>query len=257
MTRTFTRPLAAAGTVAAMLLIVCATLLSPAVLSLIASWPTDRRPFLGTNWPLASTAGQAYGAVSAVLAGLALVAIAFSLAYQARQTRIAQLQSARSMQVELFALAYEYPELRAGWSAGGDVPFDRWKVRSYMNLVFQYLSMDHQMGTLSDAGLRRNMSNRFSTQLGRDYWATARSAWEISATNRRKRRFYRIADEAYAAALLEPPSGPPIPPGSDGSDGSDARLSYGRIVKILAVGVGVGISAREIVRLFQDGRRRS
>ena len=53
----------------------------------------------GRDWGLLSSVGETYGFAAALLAGLAFVAIAISLYYQARQTTVAQLQAARTYQL--------------------------------------------------------------------------------------------------------------------------------------------------------------
>jgi hypothetical protein len=176
--------------------IVVLVLASPIVAGWIGTWRT--------NWSLLGDVGQAYGLASALLSGIALLSIGTALFYQARQTRATQLQAVRMMQLELFRLAYDHPDLQNGWSRSVDIPYPEWRQRTYVNLVFQYLRMSYLIGELPDRDLHRTMTNRFKTQLGRDYWSTARSANASGATGRRDRKFFEIADQTYLSALSIP-----------------------------------------------------
>lgn len=177
--------------------IVILVMASPVAARWIGTWRT--------NWNLIGNVGQAYGFASALLSGLALLSIGTALFYQARQTKATQLQAARTMQLELFALAYNHPDLQAGWSRSIDVPYPEWRKRTYINLVFQYLRMSHLIGELPDRDLRRALANRFKTQLGRDYWSSAQEAMTSAATGRRDRKFVEIANREYLTALHTAP----------------------------------------------------
>jgi Family of unknown function (DUF6082) len=170
---------------------------SPFAVRWIAGWRFD--------WNLLSNVGQAYGFAAALLSGLALTAIGISLFYQARQTTIAQLQAARTLQLELLKLAYEHPDLQEGWSRSVDLPYAEWRKRTYMNLVFMYLRMNYVMRNTTDADLHRMMSNRFRTRPGREYWADAHAAFSAGVNNRRDKRFFDVTESEYQKALKTPP----------------------------------------------------
>jgi Family of unknown function (DUF6082) len=223
-----------------LLLFVLLIVSSPAALSFLASDDSARTLFGDTDWPLASTAGQAYGGISAVLAGVALLAVAVSLIYQARQTKVGQLQAVHSMQLELVALAYDNPDLMAGWTSGSGTSYAEWRKNTYLNLIFRYLRMDYELGNLSDKGLQRNMRNRFKSILGRTYWSEAKSAWEIASDNRRRRRFYEITETAFKESLSEPPE--PTPTAPDDSEKDAGRIANGLPASRTAVTIAVGVS---------------
>jgi hypothetical protein len=159
-------------------------------------------PFKGIDWQQVGDVGQAYGGVSAILAGLAFLAVAVSLLMQARQTRVAQLQAAHAMRLELFRLAYEHPDLQEGWSRSVDLPYPEWRLRTYVNLVFAYLRMGYEMQTISEPALRRALRNRFQTSLGRAYWEGARNAWRTGAHGRRQRNFYQLSEKMFLETAL-------------------------------------------------------
>jgi hypothetical protein len=216
------------GTTFALLLaaLVILVFASPLAVRWIASW--------GFHWNLLSNVGQAYGFAAALLSGLALAAIGISLFFQSRQTRIAQLQAARTLQLELFKLAYEHPDLQEGWSPRVDVPYLEWRKRSYMNLVFMYLRMNYIMGGTTDAELHRIMANRFKTRPGRDYWITSRQVFSAGAQGRRDRRFFKVAESEYQKSVQHPPLDYQ---NKDGSGPAD----LGSLMRFTAGGAGVAI----------------
>lgn len=188
------------------------TLLISALIVLVFASPFAVRWIAskGSNWNLLSNVGQTYGLAAALLSGLAFLAIAISLFYQSRQTTISQLQAARTLQLELFKMAYEHPDLQESWSRSLDLPYPEWRKRSYMNLVFMYLRMGYVMHETTDESLRRTMANRFKIQMGREYWSDARLAYGTEAKNRRDRRFFEIADQEYQKAIQSPPLEEPV-----------------------------------------------
>lgn len=89
----------------------------------LASMPQNRsafrhvqakqRPEVGTDrdWLLAANIGQAYGAVSAVLSGLALLGGAWSIRFQVKDHVAMRHQVARTQHFRLLELTLEDPEL--------------------------------------------------------------------------------------------------------------------------------------------------
>jgi hypothetical protein len=183
------------------------TLLIAALIVLVLASPFAVRWLAGnrSDWGLLSNVGQTYGFAAALLSGLALLTIAISLSYQSRQTTISQLQAARTLQLELFKMAYEHPDLQESWSSSLDLTYPEWRKRSYMNLIFMYLRMGYIMHETTDDSLRRAMVNRFRTQMGREYWSDARWAFGIDVKNHRDRRFYQIAEQEYQKAIQSSP----------------------------------------------------
>lgn len=185
------------------LLLIALVGLSPAVVAWIA---TSRR-----DWNTLSDVGQVYGLASAALAALALIFVGSGIIHQARQTKIAQLQTSRAMQLELVKMALEDPTLQEGWTGSVDLPYDEWRIRSYLNLIVMYLRMTFVIGEISEKELRRTMTNRFRTQLGRDYWQQSRHAHLTAATTRREHDFFRISEEMYEEASRSPVLADPKP----------------------------------------------
>src|SRR5690349_1967572 len=65
--------------------------------------------FPGINWATLSNVGQTYGAVSALLAALALSGVVVSIFFQVRESRYNRIQVARARQFDLARLAMDNP----------------------------------------------------------------------------------------------------------------------------------------------------
>ncbi len=233
------------------LLLIALVGLSPAAVAWIA---TSRK-----DWNTLSDVGQVYGLASAALAALALVFVGAGIIHQARQTKIAQLQSSRVMQLELVRMALEDPTLQEGWSRSLDLPYDEWRLHAYLNLIVMYLRMTFVMGEMSEKDLRRTMRNRFRTQLGRDYWEQSRHAHLTAATTRREHDFYRISEETYEEASRNPVLADPKP----NRIGEAAVASSPRSVnpnngatKFLLAGAVAGAAALSAFKWLQSRHKR-
>jgi hypothetical protein len=206
--------------------------------------------------------GQAYGLASAILSGLALLSVAASLLFQARQTKVSQMQAARMLQLELFALAYEHPDLREGWSPDPRLSPAEWRKRTYMNLIFAYLRMTYVMQEITDADLQRSMANRFTDRRGIEYWAAAREAFQKGISSRRDLQFFNIADQEYYVALDREASGRPElseQPGDDRSKdnivGAQQRhIQHDQVSPVVSFLSG-GMVAIAIYRMLRRRRR--
>lgn len=99
---------------------------------LALSWFTE----LPQNWEQLSLVGQTYGAASAVLAGLALLGIAATLALQIREMRNTREVALRQSNSELLRMAMENPEYLECW--GTNFPPDAGRAdrqRMYTNMI--------------------------------------------------------------------------------------------------------------------------
>lgn len=165
----------------------------------IASWIAGTK----LDWAELGNVGEVYGLTSAILSGFAFLSIFVTLTYQVRQTATTQQQAARSMQLELYRLAYEYPDLKQGWR-DDDLPHSEWRLRTYINLIIMYLRMLYLTGAINERELRRTLANRFRTQPGKDFWRSSRSAFMDTYATRKEKKFVIIADEEYQKALKNP-----------------------------------------------------
>jgi Family of unknown function (DUF6082) len=148
--------------------------------------------------------------IALATSALSVLAVLISLNLQRNQTRISQLQQARSNQLELFRLAYEHADLQQGWGDFLDVPYPEWRVRTYMNLVFNYMHASFVLGEITPAQLRRQLDGRFRTSLSLEYWRIAAPHFRSNVSGRRSRQFYQIVQAQYqkeAAVAAESAAG--------------------------------------------------
>ncbi len=169
---------------------------SPLVLILI-----DHR--ITANWSDVGNIGQAYGAISALLSGIAVGGVALSLLMQAHQTRIDQARGMRVSQLELMKVLLEDPSLRPVSPIANAYPGPAWRKSIYLNLMFKYLEMGYEIGYFSETSIRTHTTNYFQIEHAREWWGRARDDYRPDAHSRRLRRFLRIVDEQYAKAVAE------------------------------------------------------
>ena len=163
----------------------------------------------GMNWPELSNIGQSYSAAAALLSSLALVGVALSLVAQNRDAKVAREQAVRSLHSDLVRAGMD-PSLlrvvsssRANSAHGSEL---RTRQRRYANLWVQYWASLHELGLITEGGVRRHLSaDLFSGDVGREYWRSIRDS-SIPTGSRRNRRFYRIVDDEYEKSVE---AGPP------------------------------------------------
>lgn len=176
---------------------------SPAALALIdLGWKPD--------WRHLADIGQAYGAASAIFSALAVAGVAASLIYQARALRLARIQAIRSTHRELLTHAMSQPEIFApavgfkSWKATSMKPEQYWFTTAFVG----YLHSAFDAGIHTEKTLRNSaFPNLFASEMGRQWWKEAGRTWRNNHDSS-KRRFARVADEAYTTAVA---AGPPLP----------------------------------------------
>lgn len=165
----------------------------------------------GTDWARLSEISQAYGALSVILSAGALVGVAISLAYQSRQTRIAQEETTWSAHRELLLRAIDNPDFLTCWDPPeASVTADMWKRVVYTNLIFQDWQKTFLFGLMSEAQLRRTFTLHFRGQIAREHWRHAGGHYREDARlgpEQRGKLFVQIVDECYVSAEA---SGPPV-----------------------------------------------
>lgn len=214
--------------------------LSPLALTIL-----DRtRP---TDWGRLSDIGQTYGAVSAVIAALALAGVAGSLVIQSREARAARKSALRALHTELMDKALDDPVYMECWGPYLTESFDRERQFTYINLVVSHWQSVYEIGgEMRDPQLRATAAAVFASQPGRHYWQAARSFWSSTATSSRQRRFCRLLDEAYQQATEQPPS--PAPPQPKRSTRGPRRTSgQSRVTLALLCGALMALVVRALI----------
>ncbi|MFI7337061.1 DUF6082 family protein [Streptomyces sp. NPDC050085] len=167
----------------------------------------------GEDWQKISNIAQAYGAVSALLSGLAVIGVIVSLILQAREGKASRVQTARAAHTDLIKTAIENPDYLECW--GGPDPTRSVLLRRqhmYINLVISYWEMSYEIGDLKDDWLAAVSDEVFTGEVGRSFWERYRSARMTTAPSRRLKRFNQIIDDRYQRALATPPrTGVPLP----------------------------------------------
>lgn len=167
----------------------------------------------GEDWERIGDIAQAYGAVSALLSGLAVVGVAASLVLQAREAKAARVQNTRLMHMEFTKQAMENPEYLDCWGgpdASRTVLLRRQHM--YVNLVVSHWEMWFELGDLTEQWLASMCDEIFAGEIGRSFWARTRQARISTASSRRMKHFNQIIDARYEAALSAPPRTEPALP---------------------------------------------
>jgi hypothetical protein len=163
-------------------------------------------PITNTELERLSNAGQAYGGLSALLSGVATVAVAAALLLQVRQIRMSQAQGVRMIQIELMGMLIHNPELRPVSPTLGDVDRGQRLRDIYTNLMLRYLEMGYEIGYFPAQNIRAELLSQFAVEDIRRFWARTRPLQLTSINNKAQRRFAEIVDEAYGAAVAAGPA---------------------------------------------------
>lgn len=166
---------------------------SPFALQAIAS-------IFNLNWIKLSNVGQAYGAVSALIAGLALCGVAASVFLQARETRYNRWAAERSRHFELMRIAMEDPFYRQVFALP-DMSEDMARLTGYINLLFYHWSLVWEFGDIPEAVLRGYLADILHSKVGRAYWQIYRDTLLKTEGAGRQSDFYQIVDMIYRESI--------------------------------------------------------
>ncbi|WP_343898429.1 DUF6082 family protein [Micromonospora gifhornensis] len=221
----------------AVLAILAAVLMSPAGLLWIGERP-------GYDWSLLGNVGEAYGAASAILAGLALVGVAISLILQAKEAKAVREQALRALHTDLLKMAIDDTGLLECWGPIEQSTDLEWfRKHVYTNLIVSHWQLMWEVDVLSEAHLEVLADQFFKGTAGRRFWAEARGPRMKAETSRRARRFTVIVDRSYQAAVdAGPPAGPMNgqPPSNDLPVVPDSRVGQARGTRSRAVDLAMG-----------------
>jgi len=213
-------------------------LLVLAIIGLVAASPialSRLSNVKNVDWSKLSLVGQTYGAVSAVIASLALVAVAISILLTVRQGAAARDQQLRSLHLELLQISLQTQSLLDTWGPVGALTNrdDRAK-HLYANLIVSHWQTEYEIRAISETELRSISRSFFEGSVGREFWNSAKTVRAKTSTTRRSIRFHEILAEEFALATggssstSGPPPSPMQPMQSDPSDGTvEAESSQG------------------------------
>ena len=217
------------------------------------------------DWPELSSIGQTYGAISALISGVALAGIATSLFLQSRELNLMREQIFRDYHFDLVRFSIENPSFISSWGYAPSVGLSLEDIRrvGYTNMIVSFWSTSYITGRLDESELRRNCSQMFQGEAGRSYWEDSRATWHESGDNRRSKRFAGIIEEEYCKSVE---AGPSLVAAGLWSDLEASQVTEGNATRrdwhspALAIGLGAGFLAaialwsRRSFRLFQSNR---
>lgn len=233
-----------------MVLVVLLTLVGLA-LALVS--PMGLRAFGGANeeWERLSLIGQTYGAISALIAVLALLGVVAALVYQARELRRAADESRRQAMGDLLRMTMADPDLDECWGPveGGHDARLR-KQLMYTNMIVTQWGTSFRAGATPEKRLRANALEMFRGPVGRTYWENARDGRLNAPGSRAEARFNQILDEAYRTAQATPP----VPRSEQPRPGTRARSQLRRAAPaVLAFGLGGALTGAVLTALGRRG----
>ncbi|MGW4942966.1 DUF6082 family protein [Actinoplanes sp. NPDC004185] len=207
-----------------------------------------------TDWVKLANIGQAYGAASAVFSALAVVGVAGSIVYQARQLRLARMQSLRAAHRDLIKQIIEEPEVFApavGYDSLNRTGID---VRQHLFITsyMGHLVSSLDTGFVSEQSLRSEVLRyMFQSPQVHRWWEVAAPDW-ANAGHEIDRRFGKILKAAHEDAKLngyprlESPIDMAVTRLDEGEKGREGRSRGLAIVAITAgvAGALVGWFAR-------------
>ena len=199
------------------------------------------------DWNRLSSIGETYGAVSAIVAAVALLGVMVSLVIQSREARAARQNARRAHHVELMRMAMDDPRYMECWGPYLTDTFATEGQYVYINLIVAHWYSEYEVGEMSDTLLRATAASVFASAPGRQYWRNAGTFWRDNYSGRRAKRFHRVLEETCQEAIRKPPSTPPgvIEPESPSVD-ADRR--WVTVLTAACGGAAVALVAARTIR---------
>jgi hypothetical protein len=185
-------------------------LLVIASMGLVVLSPLALRAYDGdeVDWQRLNEIGGTYGAVSAVVATIALVGVTVSLVIQNREIREARKNARRAHHVELMRLAMDDPRYMECWGPYLTDSYAAETQFTYVNLIVAHWYAEYDVGELPDALLHATAINVFASGPGRHYWETTGTFWRDRYPGKRARRFHQVLEDTYQQAIRTPVARP-------------------------------------------------
>ncbi|MGH3869499.1 MAG: DUF6082 family protein [Pseudonocardiaceae bacterium] len=216
-----------------MLAIIVLVVLSPLALSTVDG------NVIRADWSRLSSIGATYGAVSAVVAAIALVGVVTSLIIQSREAKATRSSALRALHIDLLRMAMEDPVYMECWGTYLTDGFEGERQYAYVNMLISYWQSAYDLGEIDNTVLVGACSELFSSEPGRFFWRIAGPARIQAASSRRGRQFCYLVDTAYHKALEQPPAIPPPHSAAKEPALPEVPSTGGRgLTLLLAVGCG-------------------
>lgn len=214
-------------------------------MGLVVLSPLALRAYDGNDdvdWKRLNEIGGTYGAVSAVVATVALVGVTVSLVIQNREVREARKNARRAHHVELMRLAMDDPRYMECWGRYLTDSFTAETQFTYVNLIVAHWYAEYDVGEMTDTLLRATAINVLGSGPGRHYWKTTGPFWRVNYPGKRGQRFHQILEETYQEAIRTTPVRPPevLPP--------DPVSTSHKVVAAAGGGAAVALVVAQLVR---------
>jgi len=149
-----------------------------------------------TDWQRRSVIGQTYGAISALVAALALGAIAVSVFFQWQEIQATKEFARRAIHNDLLKMAIEDPELRECCHIGSPNAAPS-RQHLYCNLLFSFWETNYALGLLHHDEIEGVAGQMLSTRPGYDYWTSTREYRLTYVDSRQEQKFRLAFDKEY------------------------------------------------------------
>lgn len=209
---------------------------------IISAWLGGR----ALQWERLSQVGESYGGLSAVLSGIALVAVAGSLLLQRRQARANTVHAIRQRHFELAKIAIEHPVVAMELYGHAEAEV---QIRIFCNLQMVHWAMLADLEPTSLRIIRTSASRLFRHPTARKWWSSASRSWLDDPSERVREMAMIVNEERERMETANPgpasPSGAPIL-----QKPTEARISRDSTVMIVgALGVVAAVAvARHLAR---------
>ncbi|MEU4496055.1 DUF6082 family protein [Streptomyces sp. NPDC023998] len=165
------------------------------------------------NWAKLSDISQTYAAISIPLSGAALLGVAVSTSFQARQLRIENQERYRSAHRELLTMSLSDDQLIVCWEPpSAPISRERYRQHLFINMVISSWNAECVTGRMRAAHIRFTATRVMRGELFREFWDLYGTAWaaEAETVGAGSVQFVDIMNEAlHIAGSL----GPPVSPG--------------------------------------------
>lgn len=211
---------------------------SPILLTAANSWVSD------VDLDRMSAIGEAYGGVSALLAGGAVAGVAAALLVQIRQFKTSQAQGMRMMQIELMRMLLEDPTLRPVSPSFPEAEAAHRRRAIFTNLMFRYMELGFEIGYFPAEALESELLEQMRVGDIRKVWTEARPRYAAGAANRAQREFVRLIDRAYAASSPTVPA-PAVSAGVGTPPAARGAPHLATVAGAALVGVALAVRLRK------------
>jgi len=160
----------------------------------------------GTNWEKLSEVSQIYGAS---LSAVAVLGVAASLAYQARQTSLANAEGRRTSHRELMIMTLNDPTLMVCWAPDFTaLSVAEARQVTFVNLIVNDWLTEYRLKRLTEDALTVLFQGHFRGEMARKHWQLSsgpRREFSEAMGDFRGIRFISLVDEVFIQATAEGP----------------------------------------------------